>query len=506
MWFYPMETKSGVAKIFPQFKNLVENRFQSKIQTIYSDNGGEYMSLKPFLSLHGIGHFTTAPHTPQQNGVSERRHHHLVETGLTLLHDANLPLIYWPHAFHTATYLINHQPTPLLQNISPYQALFSQHPNYLKLRKFRCVCYPLTKPYNKHKMEPKSRPCIFLGYSLTQNAYRCLDPRTQRVYISRHVLFDEDQIPLTESVSSLLSPTTPPISIIPNLVAVTVLPSSPPVSSVDAHAMVTAPPGNPPVSIPSNLSSQLVLSSTGNTLTPTNPDLPPSIHRVDHTPGLRPTTQPATEPQITSHHPQPSLSRPHQMTTRSMNKIFKPKQLNSATKHLMPYTIEPTCVSQVVSEPHWREAMSQELTALMRHGTWELVPPPKHCNPVGCKWVFRVKRKYDGTVDRFKARLVAKGYYQRPGVDYTETFSPVVKPATIRIILSIAMMNGWGLRQLDINNAFLHGALSETVYMLQPPGFKDLSKPGHVCRLRKAIYGLKQAPWAWYSALKTAIL
>jgi len=138
--------------------------------------------------------------------------------------------------------------------------------------------------------------------------------------------------------------------------------------------------------------------------------------------------------------------------------------------------------------------MSHELTALMRHGTWELVPPPKHYNPVGCKWVFRVKRKSDGKMDRFKACLVAKGYHQRPRVDYTETFSLVVKPATIRIILSITVMNGWVLRQLDINNVFLHGALSETVYILQPPGFKDLSKPGHVCRLRKAIYGLKQAP------------
>ena len=163
MWFYPMSTKSSVSSIFPQFKHLVETRFNSKIKSLYSDNGGEFISLKKYLSLHGISHYTTAPYTPQQNSVSERRHRHLVETGLTLLHDASSPLSYWPHAFQTATYLINRQPTPLLQNKSPFEALFGQRPNYLKLRKFGCLCYPLTKPYNTHKLQPKSIPCLFLG-------------------------------------------------------------------------------------------------------------------------------------------------------------------------------------------------------------------------------------------------------------------------------------------------------------------------------------------------------
>jgi hypothetical protein len=125
---------------------------------------------------------------------------------------------------------------------------------------------------------------------------------------------------------------------------------------------------------------------------------------------------------------------------------------------------------------------------------------------VGCKWVFRVKRKADGSVERFKARLVAKGYNQRHDVDYKQTFSPVVKPATIRTVLSLTVMYSWDLRQLDVDNAFLNGELTETVFMVQPPGFKDLSKPDHVCRLKKAIYGLKQAPRAWYTTLKTAIL
>jgi hypothetical protein len=196
----------------------------------------------------------------------------------------------------------------------------------------------------------------------------------------------------------------------------------------------------------------------------------------------------------------------HSMITRSMNNIFKPKQLNTMSKHSLSPSLEPTCVSQTISHLEWRAAMSSELTALMSHGTWDLILPPKDCKPVGCKWVFRIKRKADGSVDKFKARLVAKGYNHRLRVDYKETFSPVVKPATIRTMLNIAVMNGWPLRQMDVNNAFLHSMLSETVYMMQPSGFKDFSKPDYVCRLRKAIYGLKRAPRAWYSALRSSLL
>ena len=152
--------------------------------------------------MHGISHYTTTPHTPQQNGVSERRHHHLVETGLTLLHDASLPLSYWPHTFSMATYLINRQPTPFLHNKSPFEALFHQPPNY-KLKKYGCLCFPLTKPYNTHKLQPKATPCLFVGYSPTQNAYKCLDPQAYKLYLSRHVLFDKSQThPLLYSVET----------------------------------------------------------------------------------------------------------------------------------------------------------------------------------------------------------------------------------------------------------------------------------------------------------------
>lgn len=198
--------------------------------------------------------------------------------------------------------------------------------------------------------------------------------------------------------------------------------------------------------------------------------------------------------------------RTHKMTTRAMHGIHKPKKLHMVTKHPIPPILEPSSISQALNYPWWREAMSNELTALMRHNTWELVPAPQGVNLVGCRRIFRIKRKSDDYVDRFKARLVEKGYNQPPGLDYLETFSHVVKPATIRTVLSIAVMQGWSLRQMDVNNAFLHENLDEDVFMSQLPSFVNSTKPGFVCKLKKSIYGLKQVPRAWYSALKQALL
>ncbi|KAH9684435.1 retrovirus-related pol polyprotein from transposon RE2 [Citrus sinensis] len=191
------------------------------------------------------------------------------------------------------------------------------------------------------------------------------------------------------------------------------------------------------------------------------------------------------------------------MTTRAKNNIRKPIQkLNLHTHLSSPPNLEPTSMTHALKDHNWRRAMSEEYDALVRNGTWELVPPDGITNLVGCKWIFRIKRHSDGSLDRFKARIVAKGFHQRPGVDYHETFSPVVKPTTVRLVLSIAVSNGWSLRQLDINNAFLQGRLSEHVYMAQPPGFVDSDCPTYVCKLHKAIYGLKQAPRAWYYELR----
>jgi histone deacetylase 1/2 len=145
--------------------------------------------------------------------------------------------------------------------------------------------------------------------------------------------------------------------------------------------------------------------------------------------------------------------------------------------------------------------MEDEHSALLRNHTWTLVPPPPGRNIIGSRWVFKVKHKADGSVDKYKARLVAQGFTQRYGIDYLDTFSPVVKPATVRLVLALAVSRNWSVRQLDISNAFLHGTLEETAYMRQPPGFEDSVHPHYVCKLHKSIYGLKQSPRAWYSRL-----
>lgn len=219
-------------------------------------------------------------------------------------------------------------------------------------------------------------------------------------------------------------------------------------------------------------------------------------------------SNPSPHPHTTSDQPTLAISSPnpttkiHPIETRSKHQIYKPNPKYSLhTNTTTDSSIEPTCVTQARKSSERRKAMSKEFDALIRNNTWELVPPHPSLNLVGCKWVFRIKRHPDGTIDRCKARLVAKGFHQRPGIDYDETFSPVIKPTMVRVIISLALFRGWSLRQLDVNNAFLHGQLEEEVYMAQPPGFKDLQQPTHVCRLKKALYGLKQAQ-AWYNELR----
>ena len=153
--------------------------------------------------------------------------------------------------------------------------------------------------------------------------------------------------------------------------------------------------------------------------------------------------------------------------------------------------LEPQSYKEACQDPHWIQAMDEELTALQKTSTWELVPLPAGKNLISCKWVFKVKTNSDGSLERYKARLVAKGFSQEYGIDYEENFATVAKMTTVRTLISVAVVRSWLLYQIDVKNVFLNGYLTEEVCMRPPSGLPHSS--GQVCRLRCALYGLKQS-------------
>lgn len=176
--------------VFQNFQKHVEIMYSRKLISIQIDEGGEFRSLIPYFSTNGILHRLACPYTHQQQGIVERRHRHIVETGLTLLAASSVPHSYWDEAFVTPTFLINRLPTKILDNISPFEKLFLRSPYYNILRVFGCVCWPHLQPYNKHEMEFRSKMCVFIGYSMQYRGYKCLHIPPGRVYVARNVIFD----------------------------------------------------------------------------------------------------------------------------------------------------------------------------------------------------------------------------------------------------------------------------------------------------------------------------
>lgn len=185
-WIYFMSHKSEVPKIFALFKSQIENLLNSTIKTLRTDGGTEYKPIH--TQFPQIQHQTTCPYTPQQNGVSERKHRHLIELALASMSHTSIPPKFWDEIFSSTFYLINCLPST--SNI-PYTTLFNKAPDYSILRVLDCLCFPYTRDYNSHKLQLRALPCIFLGYALAQKGYRCLHLDTNKIYVSRNVQFDE---------------------------------------------------------------------------------------------------------------------------------------------------------------------------------------------------------------------------------------------------------------------------------------------------------------------------
>lgn len=480
---------------------MFKHNSQKKIKIFQSDGGTEFVNryVRRLLEENGTLHCLSCPYTPQQNGRVERKHRHVVETELAMLFNGHVPPAYWVDAFSSSIYIINQLPTPVLDGKSTFDVLFSRQPTYGNFRTFTCRVFPYLWDYATDKLTPRSIPCVFMGYSSQYKGYRCLDPTTSHIYITRYARFDESTYPFvgTNSITDfnnlpLGSFMTDFPFISPNTAPPVVSKSAPPSPSLGCGYCNNAmPPPNEPTS-PSPL--------------PTSEPTSPTSQST-----LLPSDGPSSPIPMAAH--VPPLSPSHSMTPREKAGIFKPKhRADLAFTNITPLysafftASDPKSFKTAAKSVHWMEAMRQEINALHNNHTWTLVPRPAIHNVIGSKWLCRTKHLFDGSIDWHKPRLVVQRFSQTYGLDYSHTFSHVVKATTVRIVLSLVAIHGWKLHQLDVNNSFLHGQLNELVYMEQPSGFVDSRFPNYVCRLNKALYGLKQAPRAWFQRLSNFLL
>ena len=404
-WLFPLHFKSNVFACFVKFKTIVEHQFSCKIKTIQSDGGGEYSKtqFQDYLTSHGILSHISCPHTPQQNGISERKHRHIVETSLALLAQSNLHTKYWIDAFNTTVYLINRLPTPVLCNVSPYATLLHVEPNYSFLKVFGFSCFPLFRPYNAHKLLFQSKKCIFMGYSANHLVYRCSNPITNRVYISRNVVFDETSFPTQD----LVSPSSTQVRASPGSVSSFLQhlgycvktnscastsspppPCSPPTATMSMDLNMTLP--SPPF-VQESMSPPSSPMATTSSVTQSQVDESPSSSNALPVLALVPVSNPIDVPTDAS---SSSITLPPtQMVTRSQTGHLHPRhfpeyQLYYSSKHPLKsfsaITVppKPTCFSQAVELHDWQAAMGTKFDALFANQTWTLCPRPLHKNVI----------------------------------------------------------------------------------------------------------------------------
>lgn len=476
-WIYLLRAKSDVLSCFKAFVSMVNTKFGTHIKTLRSDSGGEYMSNKfqLFLQEKGITSQRSCPHTPQQNGLAERKNRHILEVTRTILLDAAVPPTFWDEAVRTAVFLINRQISAKLGNISPYFKLFDEQPNYNKLHPFGCICFVHLPSLERHKLSAQAVRCVFLGYAVNQKGFRCYDPEKKHIRVSRNVIFFDHHF--FYSHHPLLSPK----------VSSVLIPLFDTISEVES----------------SDKFKKGLIYERRRPLT--EPTLP--------TNGLLPVSTVAGPAESLSLPAVPdSVSGPTPLPVRRSSRISRPPARyrspspSAQTSFLSTLSTIPIpkSYSQAVKQECWRTAMTAELDALAKTNTWDLVSCPPCIKPIGCKWVYTVKLKSDGSLERYKARLVALGNRQEYGIDYQDTFAPVAKMTTVRLLIALAASKSWPIFQMDVSNAFLNGDLVEEVFMKPPQGL-HLSSPNLVCRLRKSLYGLKQAPRTWFTKLRSTI-
>ncbi|CAN1346353.1 Retrovirus-related Pol polyprotein from transposon TNT 1-94 [Linum perenne] len=471
-WVFFLARKDDCFDVFKEFVKQICLTTNYQVQTLRSDHGGEFAStaFSTFCKSLGILHTFSAPRTPQQNGVVERKNRSLLDLSRTMLLDHQTPKRFWAEAVSTACYVLNRTLIRKSLNKTPYELFKGKTPNISYFHPFGCRCFVLNTTRQKGKFDERSNEAIFLGYSQTSKAFRIFNSRTSKVEESIHVVFD-DQFTNDRTSSS---EDDEPFLLTPSSAATSSSAQIAPSSSSTPHTNIHSPLPDPTSSF--------------------------SDDTEDHqTPSPSSVSENQPPPHIQKRHPPTLLigGQNDRLVTRSKKLLDFIATEDTA---LLSF-IEPTSIKEALKDEHWILAVQEELLQFDRASVWELVPPPSGKTIIGTKWIFRNKTNDKGETVRNKARLVAQGYCQEEGIDFDETFALVARLEAIRILCAYASHLQFTLFQMDVKSAFLNGYIKEEVFVRQPPGFEDSHFPNHVFKLKKALYGLRQAPRAWYDRL-----
>lgn len=481
IFLFPLVAKSDTAGHIINTINFIKTSLGTSVKVLRTDRGGEFSSkeLASFLSSRGIVHQQPPAESSSQNGVSERSIRTVSGLTRSMIYSSGLPAYLWSEFALTAAFVLNRSPLRAIGGRFPLELWSGMKPDISKLRAIGCIAFAHLTDRERNKVGAQAVECYLVGYEPnTKDGYRLWCPSKRSIIVSRDVRFFESIMYRDRNKvdhETLLQLAWPQPAAADKSVKSDIRDAKP--MSEPAHGADL-----PLASVPADPAKQLAR----NDLLSTRPQRTRKF-TVPHW-HMAQTAQ-AMLVEFTSDR-EPDVS------------VFLAAQ--SATIHITPRSFKEAM--SLPNHAEWKAAFDAEYNAIQKAGTWELVPLPPGRKALGTTWVCKVKTHADGTVDKLKSRLVAQGYSQVLGIDFIATFAPVAKLSTIRLIFALAAALDMVIHHVDVDSAFLNGELEEEVYVKQPEGYVVPGKEHLVCRLRKSLYGLKQAGKVWYEHLRNALV
>ncbi|GJS14583.1 putative ribonuclease H-like domain-containing protein [Tanacetum coccineum] len=508
-WVFFLGTKDETFYILRDFITFVENQLTKKVKAIRCDNGTEFKNsnLIELCGSKGIKRDYSVARTPQQNGVAERKNRTLIEAARTMLADSKLPTMFWTEAVSTACYVLNRVLVTRPHNKTPYELLSGKVPNISHLKPFGCHVTILNTSDHLGTIEGKADEVCLLGvlYAIVK-LYRVYNLSNKKIEETLNLRYMEDK----PNVQGLGHEWYFDLDYLTDSLGYTRFKSNQPAGTQDTnthagtHDDSDSECDEQVIVVPSFPSNHFSGPKSGGIHIILLLEFSESTSRLlDLIIGDIYFT--VTDMGV-------GHLKKSKFGESALAGYVHDQQRNNHTDYLhclfacFLSQLEPSSVAQALNDPDWVEAMQEEMQQFVNQDVWKLVPLPEGKTAIRTKWILKNKRDARGIVVRNKARLVAQGHRQEEGIDYDEVFAPVARIEAIRLFLAFASYMGFMVYQMDVKSAFLYGEIEEEVYVTQPKGFEDPHFPKHVYRVVKALYGLHQAPRAWYARLSTFLL